>query len=125
VSVDPLFAQWLQAPTLWHTASDAAIAARWGATAIVSERQTGIASQAHATTEAERQLAFLARGPFAVDLHQVSGDGWAARLATVVTLTVDQLGYSGGIDVFIIEAEPDLKTGFTTLAVLRSLKDGA
>lgn len=95
--------------------------ARWGDSAIVSERITGIANQADAIVEADRQLAFLARGPFVIDVHQLVGTEWIAMLARVVRLTIAQLGYDLGVDVFVIEAEVDHARGLSTIAVLRPL----
>lgn len=119
--VESLFAQWLQADSLWLTRIDADTAARWGATAMVSERVTGIATAAEAQAEAGRQLAFHGRGPFAIDVHTVSGAEWIDRLCQIVTLTGDQLGYEGGVDVLVLEAQVDHATGLSTLAVLRPL----
>ncbi len=123
--VDPLFAQWLQDVALRVTRVSGSIDTRWGAGAIVSERITGIATVAAAQAEADRQLAFLANGPFAIDVHQLLGDGWSEALGQIVTLTVDQLGYDDGLDVFVIEAEVDRTKGISVVAVLRRLEDGA
>ena len=122
-AVDPIYAQWLQSEALWSVRTDAAAAARWGDRAVIAERATGIATAAAAQAEADRQLAFLGRGPFAVDVHQLVGVDWAQRLGLVVTLTGDELGYDEGIDVFVIEAEPDHATGLSTVAVLRPLEE--
>jgi hypothetical protein len=124
-SVDPLFAQWLQTEALWVAPQEATIAARWTSTVIVAERRTGIALKADADAEAARQLAFFARGPFAIDVHQLVGDGWLERLGKVATLSIDKLGYDAGVDVFVLEAEYDRSTGISTVAVACPLGDAA
>lgn len=123
MTVEPLFAQWLQAPGFWSTRIGSA-AATWGESALTAERATGIAFKGDAEVESDRQLAFLARGPFVVEVHQLSGTDWTSRLGQVVTLTIDQLGYDQGLDVFVLEAEADHARGLSQVAVLRSLKDG-
>lgn len=122
---DPFRAQWLQADALWMTQASAEVIERWQALAIVAERLTGIATPADALAEAVRQLVFLGRGPFAIDVHVLVGTAWTNQLACIVTLTIDQLGYDDGIDVFVLEVEADHSTGLSNVAVLRSLKDGA
>lgn len=122
MSVDPLYAQWLQAQASYTVRIDAGGAARWGATAVTSERVTGIATKAAADVEADRQLAFFARGPFAVDAHQVVGVDWQSALGRIITLTIDQLGYGGGIDVMVIGVDIDRATGLSDLTVLRPLR---
>lgn len=120
-SVDPLYAQWLQSETLWATRQSAAGVARWGDGAIKSERQTGIATRADAEAEADRQLAFFARGPFAVDEHSLLGTDWGAFIGRIVTLDGDRLGYDAGVDVFVLEVEVDRAAGMSKVAVLAPL----
>lgn len=119
--VDSAYAQWLMTDALRTARDTAAVRARWGESAIATERVTGIATLADAVVEADRQLAFLARGPFAVDVHQIVGTGWLAMLARVVTLSIDQLGYDAGVDVFVLEAEVSHSTGTSNVTVLRPL----
>lgn len=121
-TVDPPFAQWLQAQADYVVRADDAGVTRWAATGVTSERLTGIALPADAAAEADRQLAFFSRGPFAVDVHQVQGTDWHGELGRVVSLTIDRLGYSSGIDVMVIGVDVDRSTGLTDLTVLRSLK---
>jgi len=118
-SVDPVFAQWLQAEALWHVGSDGVLAARWGASAVTGQRLTTIAGSADAQAEADRQLAFLG-GPLVKERHLVTG-AWAARLGQVVTLTGSQLGYGAGVAVFVIGVEDMLASGTSWLTVLRRL----
>ena len=120
-SVDPVYAQWLQGEPLWASRVHDALKSRWGESAVTSERQTGLATYGGASQEAERQLAFFARGPFAVDVHQVEGDDWHRELGRVVELTIDQLGYQEGVAVFVLEAEVDRATGMSSVTVLRPL----
>lgn len=121
MAVDPVFAQWLQDVALWSLGEDAAIKARWGATAIVAERATAIANQADAIAEAARQLAFMG-WPLAEDQHLLPlGAGWSQFLGQVITLTGNGLGYEAGLDVFLISAEDDHSAGMSTLVVLRRL----
>jgi hypothetical protein len=122
VAVDPLFAQWLQAPADYVVRSDAAATARWGATALTTERITGIATRAAAAAEADRELAFLSRGPFVQDVHQFVGTDWIAAIGTIVTIMNDELGYEAGVDTFVLDAEVDRTTGISTVTVLRPLR---
>lgn len=120
-TVDPLYAQWLMAEALWQSSSDDAVVARWGSTAQTTTRTTTIATRADAAAEAARQLAFLGgNGPLVVDEHQVEG-AWCQYLGRIVTLTIAQLGYDAGLDVFVIGAEDNAATGLSTLTVIRRL----
>lgn len=119
--VEPLFAQWLQGEPLLAVGSSALMIDRWGDTAASSDRLTGLATRSGALAEAARQIAFLSRGPFAIDVHQLVGTDWHRALGCVVRLVIDQLGYDDGVDVFVIEAEPDRASGLSTVAVLRPL----
>lgn len=121
-TVDPTFAQWLQDQASFVLREDAAAKARWGNGALTAEVVTAIATQAAAEAEGDRQLAFFARGPFAIDLHDVVGTDWGSELGRVVTLTINELGYDNGVDVFVIGIEPDRSTGITTLTTLRPLR---
>jgi hypothetical protein len=122
VAVDPLFAQWLQGAADYVVRADPAIKARWGATALETERVTGIATKADAATQADRELAFFARGPFVQDVHQFVGTDWISAIGTVVTIFNDELGYDAGVDTFILDAEVDRGTGISTVTVLRPLR---
>lgn len=122
MAVDPLFAQWLQAPADYVVRADATVAVRWGATALSTERVTGIATRAAAAAEGDRQLAFLARGPFALETHQLVGADWVRSIGTIATLQSDDLGYSAGLDVFVLDAEDDRATDISTITVLRPLR---
>ncbi len=121
-AVDPLFAQWLQKGADEVLRSDATATARWGSTAVATERVTAIATRAAAAVEADRELAFFSRGPFGLDVHQLVGTDWIAAIGTVVTLVQDDLGYAGGLDVFVIEASVDRNTGVSTVTVLCPLR---
>lgn len=121
MAVDPLFAQWLQAEADWALRSSATQQARWGASARTLETRTGIATRAAAEAEGDRQLAFWSKGPFAIDVHQVAGTDWSEEIGRVVRLTIGQLGYDAGVDVFLIGIEPDRATGTTALTALRPL----
>jgi hypothetical protein len=120
-AVDPLFAQWLQAEADYVTRTDAVQAGRWGATALTTEGITGIATRDAAEAQADRELAFWARGPFAEEVHQLVGLDWPAERGRVVTLIVDQLGYDDGLDVFVLGAEADRATGLSSVTVLRPM----
>ena len=121
-SVDPLYAQWLQNQAQFLVRPDAAAVQRWGASAITTERTTGIATQASAQAEADRQLAFFARGPFAIDVHQLAGTDWQTCVGLVITVMIDQLAYDAGVDVLVIEAVPDQATGLSAVTVVRPLR---
>jgi hypothetical protein len=121
-AVDPLFAQWLQAQADYVVVTDAAGLARWAATAVTTTRTTAIATKAAAQAEAERQLAFLGRGPFAIDIHEFASTDWLESIGLVVTISSDELGYAGGIDVFVLAVESDASTDISAVTVLRPLK---
>ncbi len=118
MTVEPLFAQWLQADASFAVRADEAAAQRWGDTARTVERTTGIATLADAKAEADRQIAFFALGPFAVDAHEMPGTDWGEELGRIVRMTADDLGYSRGIDVFVIGIDVDRAAGVSTLTVL-------
>ena len=118
-TVDTLFAEWLQADGLWLVSEDAASIARWGDTAITSERMTSIALKADADAEADRQLIFL-RGPLVIDEHLLKGE-WSAYRGQVITLTCARLGYDAGVAVYVLGAQDDRSTGLSTVTVLRRL----
>lgn len=118
-TADPQFAQWLMSETLWTLADNATLRARWGDTALTTERQTTIADKAAADAEAARQIAFLG-GPLVTDEHQLKGE-FAAYLGQVITITGPQLGYGAGLDVFVIGAQDDRATGLSQVTVLRRL----
>jgi len=118
-NVDPLFAQWLQAEALFTVGDDVNVVSKWGDTALVSVRNTTIATKEAALAEAARQLAFLG-GPLVADSHKLIGE-WAAFLGKVITITADDLGYAGGLDVFVIGVEDNRATGTSTVTVLRRL----
>ncbi|WP_454279940.1 hypothetical protein [Sphingomonas sp. Marseille-Q8236] len=122
MSVDPLFAQWLQAQADYVVVSDAAGLARWAATAVTASRTTSIATKEAAQAEAARQLAFFSRGPFAIDVHEFASTDWLETIGLVVTISNDDLGYADGIDVFVLGVESDAQTGISAVTVLRPLK---
>lgn len=118
-NVDPVFAQWLMSEGLWQVSDDATRRTRWGADALTTQRMTTIATKTAAAAEAARQLAFLG-GPLAIEEHMLLGE-WAGTLGSVITLTIDQLGYDAGVDVFVIGAEDNLSAGTSTVTVIRRL----
>lgn len=122
MAVDPLFAQWLQTTSDNVVGADAIAAARWGTSAVTTERVTGIATLAAAQTEADRQLAFFRRGPFAIDVHDFVGVDWLTALGEVVTLFNDELGYAAGVDVYVLEVEVDRGSGISSVTVLCPLR---
>ena len=117
--VDPLFAEWLQAPALYERATDATATTRWGELARDVTLQSGLALKADAATEAARHLAYLAQ-PLAEEVHVIAG-AHRDKLGSVVTITGTDLGYDAGLAVFVIGAAEDSNTGLTTLTVLRRL----
>lgn len=119
MSVDPIYAQWLRATALFHVEEDATLADRWGDSALICQRTTSIAAKSDAIVEAQRQLAFLG-GPLVIDEHEVPGR-WAGRKGQIVTLTINQLGYDAGVDVFVLGAADDLSTGLSAVTVIRRL----
>ena len=120
-AVDPIYAQWLMAEALYQVSTDAALTARWGATAQTTQRVTTIATKADAAAEAARQIAFLGgSGPLAIEEHEVLGT-WAPYLGRVITLTIGQLGYDAGLPVFVIGAQDKRSSGQSTLTVIRRL----
>lgn len=120
-AVDPIYAQWLMAQALWKVSADATLKARWGATAQTTERVTTIATEADATAEAARQIAFLGgNGPLAIEEHELVGE-WAQYLGRIITLTIDRLGYDAGLNVFVIGAQDNRAAGTSTITVIRRL----
>lgn len=120
-AVDPIYAQWLMAQALWQVSADATLNARWGATAQTTERVTTIATEADATAEAARQIAFLGgNGPLAIEEHELVGE-WAQYLGRIITLTIDRLGYDAGLNVFVIGAQDNRGAGTSILTVIRRL----
>ena len=123
-AVDPLFAQWLQAPALYAVRTDPGGVGRWASTALTTERDTGIASRVAAEIEGDRQLAFFSRGPFAIDVHQLLGTDWQACIGLIISVSIDQLDYDAGVDVMVLKADPDQSTGLSQVTVLRPLRGG-
>jgi hypothetical protein len=121
-AVDPLFAQWLQGPADFAVRTDPVSVGRWGSTALSVERISGIATRAAAEAEADRQLAFFARGPFAIDVHQLVGTDWIGSLGRIVTLKCDYLGYEAGLDVMVIGVDADRSTAISSVTVVRPLR---
>lgn len=119
MSVEPLFAQWLQSDGLMTVVSNASLLAIWGDDAQTSERMTTLAHKADAEAEAARQLDFLG-GPLVIDTAELRGT-WTAYIGEVITLTHDDLGYDGGVDVFVIGAEDRHSAGTANITFLRRL----
>jgi hypothetical protein len=120
-AVDPLYAQWLMAETLWAVSADVTLAGRWGSTGQTTERATTIANKADALAEAARQIAFLSGGgPLVIDEHQLLGE-WCGYLGRVITITGDHLGYDAGLAVFVVGVQDDPATGLSTVTVIRRL----
>jgi hypothetical protein len=141
--VDPVFAQWLQGKALFHLATDAILAARWGDRAQTTERITPLAAKADAEAEAARQLAFLG-APMVEDEHLLIG-AWAAFIGQVIILESEQLGYFDGtlelggatltfagmeltlggggeaVACFVVGARDDRAAGLSQVTVLRRL----
>jgi len=117
-AVDPTFAQWLQSECLYAVAINDNQVARWGTSVQVSERVSGVATRVAAGELAAIHLAFFSRGPFAIDVHQLVGTDWHRDIGRVVTLAIDQLGYDDGVDVFVLGAEVNRKTGTSSVTVL-------
>lgn len=118
-TVDPLYAQWLQADALYATRTDAALSGRWGKTAQTLERKTTIAIKADAQAEADRHLAFMGH-PLVEDEHQLVGQ-YASYLGQVIHITGPKLGYQAGVDVYVIGVEDNRATGISKVTVLRRL----
>ncbi|RIA44038.1 hypothetical protein DFR49_2274 [Hephaestia caeni] len=119
MSVDALFAEWLQADALFKIVEDAGRLDRWGDSAMTVERASALASKEAAANEGERQLIFFG-GPLATEEHLLPGE-WRHRRGQVITVTIDRLGYEEGMDVFVLFAQDDLATGLSTVTVLRRL----
>lgn len=120
-AVDPLFAQWLTGEAYWQVSVDDVLVARWGDRAQTTKRLTTIANRADAAAEAARQIAFLGGGGVLVtEQHSLLGE-WAAYIGQVITITIDRLGYDAGIPVFVIGVEDELRTGTSTVTVIRRL----
>ena len=118
-SVDPIIAQWLQSDTLWTLAEDAALAARWGTTALSADRKTTLSDSNDAVAEGARVLAFRGQ-PLAIDTAELPG-AFVEAIGTVITIEHNELGYDAGVDVFVIAAEDDHATRLSQVTVLRRL----
>lgn len=118
-TVDPVYAQWLQADGLWLVQDDATLKARWGTRALTTQRMTTIANKVDVIAEAARQLGFMG-GPHAIDEHTLSGE-WGDFIGRVITISGPKLGYGAGVDVFVIGAEDNRATGLSTVTVIRRL----
>ncbi|RIV82945.1 hypothetical protein D2V17_14175 [Aurantiacibacter xanthus] len=118
-AVDPQFAQWLSAESLWAVRQDAVTQAKWGDLASSSERATTLANRSDAEAEAQRQLAFL-EGPLVKDTVELQGK-WVQRIGRVITLTCDDDSYPASVDVFVAGASDDHSTGLSKVTVLRRL----
>lgn len=120
-AVDPIFAQWLMAEALWRVSANATLNARWGTSALTTERVTTIATGGDVAAEAARQIAFLGgNGPLAIEEHELVGE-WASYLGRIITLTIDRLGYDAGLAVFVIGAQDNRATGTSIVTVIRRL----
>lgn len=118
-TVDPVFAQWLQADGLWLVQDETTLKARWGDRALTTQRMTTIATKADAIAEANRQLAFMG-GPLAIEEHMMTGE-WGDYVGQVITITGTRLGYDAGVNVFVIGAEDNRATGLSNVTVIRRL----
>ncbi len=118
-SPETLFTEWLMDDALFHVERDAVREARWGDDAIETERMTVLASKSGAIEEGQRQLAFLG-GPLVEERHVVKGK-LRPYLGKVITVTIADLGYDAGLDVFLLSAVDDILTGFSQITVLRRL----
>jgi hypothetical protein len=119
MSIDTATIEWLKKGALFEAATDAGVAAAWGATAVEAEIISPLATSAAAATEAARQQAFW-EGPMAVETHDVPGLR-SDLLGLPVTIVADRLGYEGGLAVFVIGVEEAESVRRTQLTVLRRL----
>lgn len=113
------FANYLQAEALFSRATDATMASRWGDDAADTSIVSPLVLKSGADAESARQIAFL-NTPMVEDTHIVSGRH-KDKIGQVVTITIAELGYDAGVDVFVIGAEESHAIGMTTLTVLRRL----
>lgn len=118
-TVDPIFAQWLQADGRWQVATDDARVAQWADRAITVERLTSLVSENAASAEAARRMTFFGV-PLAADRHSLRGQ-WAGYLGQVIRLTIDRLGYETGADVFVIAVDDNIASGTSSVLVLKRL----
>lgn len=112
MTVDAGYVEWLRSMALYASATDAALAARWGDRAVESEILSPIALKADADAEAARQLAFFG-GPVAFDVEEVAG-----RQVGLIGCAVTFEGEAEA--VFVINAQ-ELVGGRTQLVVIRRL----
>jgi hypothetical protein len=122
VAVDPGYAEWLQAPERLVTVDDMTLATRWGDLAEAVAASSGIAIEADAIAEANRQIAF--RGgplvqeqivvPKKIDVAAIRG---SVRTIKIAGDTI----YAAGADVFILGGGVDHGSGVTRLDILRKL----
>ncbi|KKC27461.1 hypothetical protein WP12_03480 [Sphingomonas sp. SRS2] len=109
----------MQADALYATSADGLLASRWPTQAIETEAISPFAHKSAGVDEGGRQLAFL--GPPKVgDAHVVHGRR-RDLVGTVVTLTIDSLGYDAGVACYVIGADETQVPGCTVLTVLRRI----
>jgi hypothetical protein len=117
--VDSALVTWLKDGALYASATDASVATKWGDTAIESTIMSAYALGSAATAEAVRQQDFL-EGPTVIESHNVPGLR-SDLMGRPVTIVAEQLGYAGGIVVFVIGTEEQANVERTVLTVLRKL----
>lgn len=117
-AVDPNLASWLKDEALWRTWTNAGLAAALQPMAIESEIFSPFAAFAAVDTEATRQGALLG-GSLALDVVSVTGRQ-VDLAGKCITLTGDQLNYSAGVSVLVLQAI-EQEDATTQLHVLRAL----
>lgn len=107
-------AEWLKQKELSVPATDATMDARWGEDALDSTQSSLIVLQGAATTEANRQLAFLAR-PRGRDVVTVDGIWFDLEGETVDIDYAGCLGLNGIARLLVVRTRVDLNAGVTEI----------
>jgi hypothetical protein len=118
MAVDPNYASWLKSEAMFRSWTNSGLPSGLQAMAIDSEIITPFAASAAADTELTRQGALL-DGPLALDSVTCCGRR-VDLVGKCITLSGDQLNYSAGVNVLVIQAN-EQEDGTTQLLVLRAL----
>jgi hypothetical protein len=113
--VNPSLAEHLKSAALFESADSAPVLAAWGEIARTSDVISPLADRADAAAEAARQLALL-DAPRATDRHEIPGL-WPVAVGDVVNITSEDLNYSAGRNVIVVQVILDRPNDRTQLLV--------
>jgi hypothetical protein len=119
---DSAYAEWLQQPERTFVNEDAAQTTKWGALGRRWTASSCLASEAAASAEAARVIAF-AKGPLVEERVTIAGRLDVATVrGRIITITqAADPAYAAGADVFCLGGDCDHGSGITHFDVLRRL----